>query len=84
MDKHAVTNKQFEDFVDATGYKTEAELYRYLFVGIFLNTVFTVLLCTGGRLCCKMKSRQQLPPKWMDRRVWEESSKRAKLIHDAM
>lgn len=30
IDIHTVTNEQFQDFVEATGYKTEAELYRYI------------------------------------------------------
>ena len=32
IDVHTVTNEQFNDFVEATGYKTEAELYRWSFV----------------------------------------------------
>eukprot|EP00605_Chrysophyceae_sp_TOSAG23-4_P002121 GSChrysophyteH1.ASY1.ANO1.2347.1 assembled CDS len=32
MDIHSVTNKQFKAFVDATGYKTEAEVFQWSFV----------------------------------------------------
>ena len=32
MDIHAVTNNQFEEFVKQTGYKTEAENYKWSFV----------------------------------------------------
>jgi len=32
MDIHSVTTRQFKSFVDATGYKTEAERYRWSFV----------------------------------------------------
>lgn len=32
IDIHTVTNKQFKDFVDDTGYKTEAEKYGWSFV----------------------------------------------------
>jgi formylglycine-generating enzyme required for sulfatase activity len=32
MDKYAVTNEQFTEFVDATNYKTEAEIFGWSFV----------------------------------------------------
>ena len=32
MDTHSVTNRQFKAFVEETGYKTEAELYKWSFV----------------------------------------------------
>merc|ERR1711937_987640 len=32
MDVHAVTNRQFKAFVEETGYKTEAELFKWSFV----------------------------------------------------
>src|SRR5690625_5157494 len=32
MDKYAVTNAQFAEFVDATGFKTEAEQFGWSFV----------------------------------------------------
>ena len=32
MDEHAVTTAQFKAFVDATGYRTEAEVYKWSFV----------------------------------------------------
>lgn len=37
LDKHAVTNEQFRDFVQSTGYKTEAELFRWIFSRILLS-----------------------------------------------
>ena len=32
IDSHAVTNRQFADFVDATGWRTDAERYEWSFV----------------------------------------------------
>ena len=32
IEAHAVTNRRFADFVDATGYTTEAERYGWSFV----------------------------------------------------